>query len=131
MEAQAQYGPPVIQYGSHRVANPEDPPRELSGLAWGVFVSLGVLAILSVVRIVTALNFHSAAGEGLGASADIFNAHHTYSVWVGFYGIAFLLAAGAFIAWFIPFFNLVRSKQIANDIWRGSEPGVEVATQWR
>src|SRR5262249_23414208 len=34
-------------------------------------------------------------------------------------------------AWFIPFFNLVRPKQIANDIWRGSEPRVEVAAQWR
>jgi Domain of unknown function (DUF4328) len=26
-------------------------------------------------------------------------------------------------AWFIPFFNLVRPKQIANDIWRGTDPG--------
>ncbi len=25
-------------------------------------------------------------------------------------------------AWFIPFFNLVRPKQILNDIWRGSGP---------
>lgn len=154
-----QYGAPVIQhYGTHRVANPQDPPRELSGLAWGVYVSLGVMAILSVVRIVTTLNFRSAAGEGIAASAEIFNAHHTYSTWVGFYGLAFLISGGVFIAWFfrayknlrrlgvwnmrygdgwaigawfIPFFNLVRPKQIANDIWRGSEPGVEVATQWR
>jgi Domain of unknown function (DUF4328) len=25
-------------------------------------------------------------------------------------------------SWFIPFFNLVRPKQIANDLWRGSDP---------
>jgi hypothetical protein len=39
-------------------------PRELSGLAWGVFVSLGLLAILSVVKIVVALKLHSAAAGG-------------------------------------------------------------------
>lgn len=26
-------------------------------------------------------------------------------------------------SWFVPFLNLVRPKQIANDIWRGSQPG--------
>ena len=34
-------------------------------------------------------------------------------------------------AWFIPIFAMIRPKQIANDIWRGSERGVEVSTQWR
>ncbi|HXF98880.1 MAG TPA: DUF4328 domain-containing protein [Gaiellaceae bacterium] len=27
-------------------------------------------------------------------------------------------------AWFVPFFNLWRPKQIANDIWRGSDPNL-------
>lgn len=151
-----QYG--YVQYGPHRVINPEDPPRELSGLAWGVYVSLAVVAILSLVRIVTAVNLHSAAGEGLGASLDIVDKYHAYSTWVAIAGLAFLVSGGVFIAWFyrayknlrrlgvqnmrygdgwsigawfIPFFNMVRPKQIANDVWRGSEPGVEVGTQWR
>jgi hypothetical protein len=34
------------------------------------------------------------------------------------------------IWWFVPFLNLVRPKQIANDTWRGSDPGQppEIAT---
>jgi cytochrome b561 len=161
MEAQgfAQYGPPSTQYGPHRAMNPADPPRELSGLAWGVFVSLGVVAILAVVRIVTAFNLHSAAApDAISTPTELESVHHTYAVWIGFYGIAFLVSALVFVAWFyrayrnlrrlgvlnlrygdgwalgawfIPFFNMVRPKQIANDVWRGSEPGVDVLTQWR
>lgn len=70
-------GPPV-DYAYHRVVDPADPPRELSGLAWGVFVSLGVLALLCVVRLVTALHLHSAvSGRG-----EIESAYHTYHVWI-------------------------------------------------
>jgi len=147
-------GYPQSSYGTHRVANPQDPPRELSGLAWGAFVSLGVLALVAVARLVSALNLHSAvSGEG-----DITGAYHTYSVWVGFSVVAVVVSGGVFIAWFfrayknlrrlgvqnmrfgdgwaigswfIPFFNWVRPKNIANDIWRGSERGVEVWWQWR
>lgn len=146
-------GPPV-SYASHRVADPADPPRELSGLAWGVFVSLGVLALLCVVRLVTALHLHSAVtGRG-----DIGSAYHTYNTWVGLSALVFLVSAGVFIAWFfrayknlqrlgvqnlrygtdwaigswfVPILSLVRPKLIANDIWRGSERGAEVSTQWR
>jgi len=31
-------------------------------------------------------------------------------------------------AWFVPFLNLVRPKQILNDIWRGSDPGLPVGS---
>jgi hypothetical protein len=35
-------------------------------------------------------------------------------------------------AWFIPFVSIWRPKQIANEIWRGSEQGAEVASErWR
>jgi hypothetical protein len=35
-------------------------------------------------------------------------------------------------AWFVPFLNLVRPKQIANDIWRGSDPDLAPgAANWR
>jgi hypothetical protein len=135
------------------VVDPANPPRELSGLAWGVFVSLGVLALVAVGRLVSALDLHSAAaGEG-----DVIGAYHTYSTWVGVYTLVVLVSAGVFIAWFflayknlrrlgvqnmrygngwaigswfIPIFNWVRPKQIANDVWRGSERGVEVSSQW-
>jgi len=143
-----------IAHSSHRVVDPAKPPRELSGLAWGVFVSLGLLALVAVGRLVSALDLHSAAaGEG-----DVLGAYHTYSTWVGIDTLAVLVSAGVFIAWFfiayenlrrlgvqnmrfgngwaigawfIPFFNWVRPKQIANDIWRGSERGVEVSSQWQ
>jgi Domain of unknown function (DUF4328) len=143
-----------VDHGSHRVADPANPPRELSGLAWGVFVSLGILALLSLARIVAALHLHSVA-TGCG---DIRGAHNTYNAWAGFSGLVFLVSAGVFIAWFfqayknlrrlgvqnlrygtgwaigawfIPLFNLFRPKQIANDVWRGSERGVEVSSQWQ
>jgi hypothetical protein len=36
-------------------------------------------------------------------------------------------------SWFVPFLNLVRPKQIADDIWRGSDPDVmpERQSDWR
>jgi len=138
----------------HQVVDPEDPPRELSGLAWGVFVTLGIVAIIGVVRLLMALRLHSTlTGEG-----NITAAYHTYSIWIGFTLIASVVAAGVFIAWFsrayknlrrlgvqnlrygegwaigawfVPFLNWVRPKQIANDIWRGSERGVDTWWQWR
>lgn len=146
-------GAPISQL-PHRVVNPNDPPRELSGLAWGVFVTLGLVAILALVRMMMALKLHSAvAGEG-----NITDAYDRYSTWAGISILAGLVSAAVFIAWFfrayknlrrlgvqnlrygdgwaigawfIPFFNWVRPKQIANDIWRGSEHGVDAWWQWR
>jgi hypothetical protein len=143
----------MVQH-SHRVADPQDPPRELSGLGWGAAVALGLTGVLSLARIVVSVNLRSAAsGEG-----DLNAAHDAYSIWVGISGLVFLIAAGAFIAWFfgayknlrrlglqnlrfgsgwaiggwfIPIFGMIRPKQIANDIWRGSERGVEASTHWQ
>jgi eukaryotic-like serine/threonine-protein kinase len=139
--------------GTHRIADPGDPPRELSGLAWGVYVSFGLLAILALVRITAALHLHSTASKG----GDLLGAYHSYDKWVGLYAIVFVLCAGVFIAWFfraysnlrrlgvqnlrygkgwaigawfVPILSLVRPKHIANDIWRGSEPGADVAARW-
>jgi len=141
-------------HGSHRVVDPADPPRELSGLAWGVFVSFGLLVLLSVVRLVAALHLHSAVTD----RGDVSGAYHSYDHWVGLSALVFLVSAGVFIAWFfrayknlrrlgvgnmrygdgwaigswfVPILSLVRPKQMANDIWRGSERGVETSTQWR
>ena len=145
---------PGPEHVPHRVADPEDPPREMSGLAWGALVCLGLIGIVGLARIVAALALGSAArGEG-----DVEAAYDTYTAFAGAHAVLFLIAAGVFIAWFfrayknlrrlgvenmryrtgwaigawfIPFFNWFRPKHIANDVWRGSERGVDVATQWR
>jgi hypothetical protein len=145
---------PAAEHVSHRVADSEDPPREMSGLAWGALVSLGLVGLVGLARIVAALALGSAArGEG-----DVESAYGTYTALAGAHTVLFLLAAGVFIAWFfrayknlrrlgvenmryrtgwaigawfIPFFNWFRPKHIANDVWRGSERGVDVARQWR
>ncbi len=146
-------GAPITQL-PHQVVEPNDPPRELSGLAWGVFVTLGLVAILALVRLLMALKLHSAvAGDG-----NITDAYDRYSTWTGISLLIGVVSAGVFIAWFfrayknlrrlgvqnlrygdgwaigawfIPFFNWVRPKQIANDIWRGSERGADAWWQWK
>jgi uncharacterized protein DUF4328 len=145
---------PAAGHLPHRVADPEDPPREMSGLAWGAMVSLGLLAIVGLIRIGTAVNLQAVAGD----DGDVESAYGTYTGFVVLHELLFLLAAGAFIAWFfraytnlrrlgvenmryrtgwaigswfIPIFNWFRPKHIANDVWRGSERGVDVSTRWR
>ncbi|MDQ3725315.1 MAG: DUF4328 domain-containing protein [Actinomycetota bacterium] len=138
----------------HQFANAQDPPREMSGWAWGVFVTLGLIALLGLIRILADFGLQSAAGD----EGDVIGAYDTYSIWIGLQGLVFLIAAGVFItwfyrayknlrrlgvqnmrygdgwaigSWFIPIFNWIRPKQMANDIWRGSERGVDVWAQWR
>lgn len=145
---------PAAEHVSHRVADAEDPPREMSGLAWGALVCLGLLGIVGLARIVAAIVLGSAAG----GDGDVESAYDAYTALAGVHALLFLLAAGVFIAWFfrayknlrrlgvenmryrtgwaigawfIPFFNWFRPKHIANDVWRGSEPGVDVAREWR
>jgi len=138
----------------HRVVDPADPPRDLGGWAWGVFVSLGLMAILGLARLVAALNLRSTVTGG----GDIVGRYDAYSRWVGFEAILLLIAAGVFIAWFfqayknmrrlgvqnmrygngwaigswfVPILSLFRPKQMANDIWRGSERGADVNSGWK
>lgn len=145
---------PAGDHVPHRVADPEDPPREMSGLAWGAIVSLGLVAILGLVRIAAALDLRSKVGDQWDNSGPF----GTYAAASVFHELVFLVAAGAFIAWFfrayanlrrlgvanlryrtgwaigawfIPIFNWVRPKQIADDVWRGSKRGVGVLAQWR
>lgn len=140
--------------GTHRVVDPADQPRDLSGWAWCVYVSLGLLAIVMVARLVTALDLHSAVTDG----GDIVGKYRDYNRWVAIDGLLFLLSAALFIgwffqayknlrrlgvqnlrhgngwaigAWFVPILSLVRPKQMTNDIWRGSERGAEVTNRWR
>jgi hypothetical protein len=138
----------------HRLADGEDPPRELSGLRWGVLVSLGLIAVVAVARLLVALELRSTAGD----EGNVIGAYDTYTTFAGLYALLFIIAAGVFIAWFfqayknlrrlgvhnmrygtgwaigawfIPIFGMIRPKQITNDVWRGSERGVDVSTQWR
>lgn len=145
---------PAAEHASHRVADAEDPPREMSGLAWGALVCFGLLGLVGLARIVAAL----ALGSAARSEGDVESAYDTYTTFAGVHAVLFLIAAGVFIAWFfrayknlrrfgvenmryrtgwaigawfIPFFNWFRPKHIANDVWRGSERGVDVAKQWR
>jgi hypothetical protein len=145
---------PVFSHGGHRVVDPADPPRELSGWAWGVYVSLGLVAILGLLRLFAALGLHSAVTGG----GDVAGSYHDYSRWVGIDAIVFLVCAGVFItwffqayknlrrlgvqdlrfgngwaigAWFVPILSLFRPKQIANDVWRGSERGADASGGWK
>ncbi|HET9198695.1 MAG TPA: DUF4328 domain-containing protein [Solirubrobacterales bacterium] len=126
----------------------------MSGLAWCVYVSLGLLAILDVARIAAASGLHGVMTGG----GDVVGSYHDYARWTGYYGLLVLLSAGVFIAWFfqayknlrrlgvanlrfgngwaigawfVPILGMWRPKQIANDVWRGSERGAELTGGWR
>ncbi|HEX5990137.1 MAG TPA: DUF4328 domain-containing protein [Solirubrobacterales bacterium] len=130
-----------------------DPPRDLSGWAWGVYVSLGLMALLGLLRLAAALQLRSTVTGG----GDVVGKYDAYDRWVGFEAVLLFIAAGVFIAWFfqayknmrrlgvqnmrygngwaigswfVPILSLFRPKQIANDIWRGSERGADVNAGW-
>lgn len=144
----------AFSQGTHRVVDPADPPRDLGGWAWGVYVSFSLVAIVGLLRLFAALGLHSAV-TGAG---DVIGSYHDYSRWAGIDTIVFLVCAGVFItwffqayknlrrlgvqglrhgngwavgAWFVPILSLVRPKQMANEIWRGSERGADVAGGWK
>lgn len=152
--SQVQVASGAFGQGTHRVVDPADPPRDLSGWAWGVFVSLGLMALLGVLRLASALSLRSTVTGG----GDVVAKYDAYSRWTGIQSVLLLIAAGVFIAWFfqayknlrrlgvqnmrfgngwaigswfVPILSLFRPKQIANDIWRGSERGTEVNTGWK
>lgn len=148
---------PEADCSPHRIPDPANPPRELSGLAWGVYVCLGILAILALVKILVAGNLHAVADDG-GSFREIHDAYRSYAILTTLWELGVLVSGGVFIAWFfrayknlarlgvanlrfrsgwaigawfVPIFNMIRPKQIANDIWRGSEPGVDTSVRWR
>lgn len=144
----------AFSHGTHRVVDPADPPRDLSGWAWCVYVSLGLLAILDVTQTAAALGLRSA----VTSYGDVLGSYHEYSRWTGFYGLLVLVSAGIFIgwffqayknlrrlgvqnltygngwaigSWFVPILGMIRPKQIANEIWRGSGRGADVSGGWK
>ena len=144
------------------IANPYDPPRPLGGFAWTTIVLLLVLAALYAVALVIEFGYIAALSDYLdgngsrGEVADVDNGRLALSTLIG---LVALVAAGFFIAWFyrayrnlqrtslpglrydpgwaigawfIPVFNWIRPKQMADDIWRAGEAGAQVAdASWR
>lgn len=126
-----------------------DPLRWQTRALLGAFV---LEIVLSVVAIVSDVSYHGLIGRlanGSVSLADAQAADHRQSV-IGLVQIGlFIATATLFIVWFsrayrnldalgvsalrwsngwavggwfVPFLNLVRPKQLANDIWRGSDP---------
>jgi Domain of unknown function (DUF4328) len=141
-------------HGTHRVVDPADQPRDLTGLAWCVYVSFGLLAVLVLLRILAAIHLHGLANGG----GNIEGGYRDFFRWIGIYSLLLLVCAGIFIAWFfqayknlrrlgvanlrygngwaiggwfVPILGMWRPKQIANDVWRGSEPGAEISSGWK
>jgi hypothetical protein len=152
--AQVEAHQQAFGYGTHRVVNPGDEPRDLTGLAWCVYVSFGLLAVLALLRILAAIHLHGLTNGG----GNIEGGYRDYFRWVSFYSLFLMVCAGIFIAWFfqayknlrrlgvtnlrygngwaiggwfVPILAMWRPKQIANDVWRGSEPGSEVSSGWK
>ena len=136
------------------MVDPADPPRDLSGWAWCVYVSLALMAIVGLVRLVAAQGLRSTVTDG----GDIVSRYDAYSNWTTIQSVLLIISAGVFIAWFfqayknmrrlgvqnmrygngwaigswfVPILSLFRPKQIANDIWRGSERGSDVQSAWK
>ncbi len=145
---------------SHWVADPEKAPRPLSTASWFAISGLALVGLANLIRLGTAVALHG--GTHPVDVADLLSLedlHRSFATWSELALIGDLLAAAMFIpwfamaysnlrrlgvqrlrwsngwavgAWFVPILSLFRPKQIANDIWRGSEAGIDVSSErWR
>ncbi|MGI8461392.1 MAG: DUF4328 domain-containing protein [Solirubrobacterales bacterium] len=144
------------------MANYNDPPQPLGGFATTIIVFLVLIATFSLFNLIGDLAYIGVLGEfgnGEASASDVEDVQIALGA-LSIFGFIFAcLAAGFFIAWmyrayrnlermsvagmryesgwaigawFIPFFNLLRPKQIIDDIWRAGEAGVEVRDDsWR
>jgi hypothetical protein len=144
-------------WSSHRVADPAEPPVGLGTASWFAVGGLALVALANLIAVSAALSMHGAADPGGYAELTGFDDHYrAFGRWNGLSWVAYFIAACIFVpwfamayrnlrrlgvqhmrwgngwavgAWFVPFLSLVRPKQIANDIWRGSEGGADVRTE--
>jgi hypothetical protein len=140
-----------------RTPAPRPAPRPLNGFAWLAVLPTVLWGVAAAAVVGLAINYIATLGPfasigELTDAQDGFQAARTVMVLLGAAASLLLLpwfyrayvnveSAGAQLrfgtgwsvgAWFIPFFNLIRCKQIANDISRGStlDDGLEDIS-WR
>lgn len=129
-----------------RLLDPTRPPVVLTTACWLAIASLAIAGLVALISITSAITFHTAISN-LGTLSEGPNpdsAHSTFQGWVLGSSLVGLLCAGLFLtwfylaysnlpklglgrlrlssgwaigAWFVPFLNLIRPKQIADDLW--------------
>jgi hypothetical protein len=140
------------------MADPSKRPRALAAASHLAIAGLVLVGLADAAWLGSAVAFH----QGLGNGAEVnrlANLHRSYERWEALYWLGNAIAAATFIpwfaraygnlrrlgvqhvpwsdrwavgAWFVPFVSMWRPKQIANEIWRGSEPGADVGSErWR
>lgn len=152
--------PPGQMWVSHRIADPQKRPRPLDTASWFAIGGLALVGLANLARVGAALALHGGAEPmGVAELQGLEDRYNTFVTWTSLTFVGDLLAAAMFIpwfamaygnlrrlgvqhlrwsngwavgAWFVPILGLVRPKQIANDIWRGTEPGADVGSErWR
>jgi hypothetical protein len=147
-------------WATHRIADPTQRPRELGAASSFAVAGLVLVGLANLGRLATAVSLYGGADTAnvLGLSS-LPGLRHDFAVWEGIGTVAYLLCAAMFIPWFamaygnlrrlgvqhmrwsngwavgwwfVPIMNLFRPKQMANDVWRGSEQGADVGSErWR
>jgi uncharacterized protein DUF4328 len=144
-------------WNSHRVADPTKPPVGLQTSSWFAIGGLALVGLANLIAAAAAVSLHGAADAAGYAELARFDDHYqTFGRWNGLSWVAYFIAACMFMpwfalayrnlrrlgiqqmrwgdgwaigGWFVPFLSLARPKQIANDIWRGSESGADVSSE--
>jgi hypothetical protein len=113
-----------------------------SAVAAGVFAALGGRALQFDDWTTTAADrtLDAAIVAGAVAALCLVLSYVAVALWCGrLYRNLFALDVGGLRftprwgvgAWFVPFLNLVRPKQIVNDLWRASDPSFRPSCAWR
>lgn len=147
---------------SHQIASVADPPRPLGGFGWTATILLIVLAVLYAISFVVEISYVGVINDYLHHDGSLGDVEDIQAGRAGLSILTGLIAgvvAGFFIAWmyraysnllrtsvaglrfqpgwaigawFIPFFNWIRPKQMIDDVWRAGETGVQVRdASWR
>ncbi len=154
-------GPPPGHWSRfHRITDPAKRPRALNTASWFALGGLMLIGVIKLIELGTAVALYGGTEPAhIGDLSEFLKLHRTFVRWQAFSLLGYGLAAIVFIswfgmayanlgrlgvknlrwsngwavgAWFVPILNLFRPKQIANDIWRGSEPDIEVSSnRWQ
>lgn len=147
---------------THQIASVADPPRPLAGFGWTATILLIILAVLYSVAFVVELTYVGVINDYLHEDGSLTDVEDVQAGRAGLsilIGLIACVVAGFFIAWmyraygnllrtsvaglrfqpgwavgawFIPFFNWIRPKQMIDDVWRAGETGAQVRdASWR